>query len=235
MHILSQSKNSEIFTISYGSSEYPSRLLDLADPPKLLYVEGNPELLSLPMIAIVGSRNASPAGLKHAYFFARALSKEGLLVISGLARCIDGAAHWGAIDGIFNQPTIAVCGTGLNITYPKQHDCLAKKIGNCGLLLSELAPGIGPKPVNFPRRNRIIAALSLGVLVIEATARSGSLITARLACELGREVFALPGSIQSSLAKGCNLLIQQGAKLVREPEDVLEELHFSRKTRFNQV
>lgn len=232
MHMFSQSQHSKILTIARNNLEYPARLLDLADPPKLLYLEGNSALLNLPMIAIVGSRNASPEGLKQAYSFAQALTREGLLVISGLARGIDGAAHWGAIGGIRKQPTIAVCGTGLDITYPKQHGCLAKNISNYGLLLSELPPGAGPKPGNFPQRNRIIAALSLGVLVIEAAERSGSLITARLACELGREVFALPGTIQNPLAKGCNLLIQQGAKLVQEPRDVLEELYFSRKTQF---
>lgn len=230
MRILNQSQNSKIFTIARNASDYPSRLLDLNDPPKLLYLEGNAALLNLPMIAIVGSRNASPEGLKHAYSFAQSLTRAGLLVISGLARGIDGAAHWGAISGIYKNSTIAVCGTGLDIAYPKQHEYLAKNIGNYGLLLSELAPGVGPKPGNFPRRNRIIAALSLGVLVIEAAERSGSLITARLACELGREVFALPGTIQNPLSKGCNQLIQQGAKLVQEPEDVLEELHFSQKT-----
>lgn len=231
--MLNQSQCSNILTIARNDSEYPARLLDLADPPRLLYLEGDSRLLQLPMIAIVGSRNASLEGLKHAYSFAQALTREGLLVISGLARGIDGAAHWGAISGICKQPTIAVCGTGLDITYPKQHEYLAKNIGNCGLLLSELPLGIGPKPGNFPRRNRIIAALSLGVLVIEAAERSGSLITAKIACELGREVFALPGTIQNPLAKGCNLLIQQGAKLVQEPRDVLEELHFSQKPYLN--
>lgn len=235
MHILSQSQNSKILTIARNTSEYPARLLDLADPPGLLYIKGNPALLNLPMIAIVGSRNASLEGLKNAHSFAQALTKEGFLVISGLARGIDGAAHWGAIGGSGKQPTIAVCGTGLDITYPKQHDSLAKKISNCGLLVSELAPGIGPNPGNFPRRNRIIAAISQGVLVIEAAEKSGSLITARIACELGREVFALPGTIQNPLAKGCNHLIQQGAKLVQEPGDILEELHFSQKTRFKRL
>lgn len=233
MHTLSQSQHSKILTIARNDSGYPARLLDLADPPRLLYLEGDSRLLRLPMIAIVGSRNASLEGLKHAYFFAQELTRAGLIVISGLARGIDGAAHWGAIGGIYKQATIAVCGTGLDITYPKQHECLAKNIGNCGLLLSELPLGIGPKPGNFPKRNRIIAALSLGVLVIEAAERSGSLITAKIACELGREVFALPGTIQNPLAKGCNLLIQQGAKLVQEPRDVLEELHFSQKPYLN--
>ncbi|QWE10586.1 DNA-processing protein DprA [Polynucleobacter sp. es-EL-1] len=226
MHTSKQSQNSQIFTIGRNTSDYPSRLLDLADPPQLLYIVGNPALLNLPMLAIVGSRNASPEGLKHGHYFAQSLASEGLLVISGLARGIDGAAHYGAIGSNGNHPTIAVCGTGLDVVYPKEHHYLAKKIGNCGLLISELAPGTGPTPGNFPRRNRIIAALSLGVLVIEAAEKSGSLITARLACELGREVFALPGSIRNPLAKGCHQLIQQGAKLVQGPRDILEELHF---------
>lgn len=226
MHTCKQSQNSPIFTIGPNASDYPSRLLDLADPPRPLYIEGNPALLNLPMIAIVGSRNASPEGLKYAHYFAEALTREGLLIISGLARGIDGAAHLGAMGCNGKYPTIAVCGTGLDTVYPEEHQHLAKKIGNCGLLISELAPGIGPKPGNFPRRNRIIAALSLGVLVIEAAEKSGSLITARLACELGREVFALPGSIRSPVSKGCHQLIQQGAKLVQGPRDILEELHF---------
>ena len=226
MYMCKQSQNSPIFTIGRNNLDYPSRLLDLADPPRLLYIEGNPALLNRPMIAIVGSRNASPEGLKHAHYFAQALSREGLLVISGLARGVDGAAHCGAIGGNGNHPTLAVCGTGLDLVYPKEHHWLAGKISQHGLLVSELAPGTSPKPGNFPRRNRIIAAFSLGVLVIEAAEKSGSLITARLACELGREVFALPGSIRSPVSKGCHQLIQQGAKLVQGPRDILEELHF---------
>jgi DNA processing protein len=226
MQISKQSKPPPIFTITLNSSEYPGRLLDLADPPKLLYVVGNPALLKLPMIAIVGSRNASPEGLKHAYYYAQALSKLGLLVISGMARGIDGAAHWGALAHHGKGATVAACGTGLDVVYPKEHGHLAREVGLHGLLLSELAPSVGPRPENFPRRNRLIAALSLGVLVIEAAEKSGSLITARLACELGREVFALPGPTQNPLSIGCHRLIQQGAKLVQEPQDILEELRF---------
>lgn len=201
---------------------YPVRLLDLCDPPNSLYIYGDIQLLNLPMLAIVGSRAASPEGIKNAHYFGRALSEAGYLVISGLARGIDGAAHWGALGQ--DHPTLAVCGTGLDIVYPREHVGLARAIGRHGLLISELAPGLGPKAFHFPRRNRIIAALALGILVIEAAERSGSLITARLGCELGREIFAIPGSIHSPLSSGCHQLIQQGAKLIQSPQDILEEL-----------
>jgi DNA processing protein len=219
-------QNPKITSITQYDAKYPSRLRDLSDSPGTLYIYGDISLLNLPMIAIVGSRNASPEGLSNAYFFAQALSGLGLLVVSGLARGIDGAAHWGALGSNAKNPTLAVCGTGLDIVYPKQHGYLANKIAAQGLLISELAPGTGPRPRNFPRRNRLIAALSLGVLVVEAAERSGSLITAQLASELGREVFALPGTIHSPLSKGCHQLIQQGAKLVQNPQDVIEELLF---------
>ena len=176
------------------------------------------------MIAIVGSRIATREGLKNAIYFAQALSRAGFLIISGLARGVDGAAHQGALRLGSGYSTLAVCGTGLDIVYPPEHAGLAGLISQRGLLISELAPGIGPKASHFPRRNRLIAALSLGVLVIEAAERSGSLITARLAVELGREVFAVPGSIQNPLTKGCHQLIQQGAKLAQTPNDILEEL-----------
>ncbi|ABP35291.1 DNA-processing protein DprA [Polynucleobacter asymbioticus] len=210
--------------IQRGSKNYPLRLNDLADPPSCLYIYGNIHLLSAPMVAIVGSRKASMEGLKVSRLFARTLSKAGLLVVSGLARGIDGAAHTGAMSLGTDYQTAAVCGTGLDMAYPKEHAALANAIGNQGLLISEYPAGTGPKPYHFPRRNRIIAALSLGVVVIEAAERSGSLITARLAAELGREVFALPGPIYNPLFGGCHQLIQQGAKLARNPDDVLEEL-----------
>lgn len=213
-----------IVHLQRGDSLYPHRLLDLCDPPSSLYIDGNPEILNSPMVAIVGSRCASREGIANAAYFAQALSHAGLLVISGMARGVDGAAHWGALKSPVNPATLAVCGTGLDLTYPAEHEHLAQSIRQHGLLVSELAPGAGPKASHFPRRNRLIAALSLGVLVIEAAERSGSLITARLACELGREVFALPGSIHKPLAAGCNLLIQQGAKLTKSPQDVLDEL-----------
>ena len=218
--------------IHRDTPDYPARLLDLSDPPDSLYIYGDIALLKLPMIAIVGSRAASSEGMKNARYFAQALSAKGYLIISGLAKGVDGAAHLGALGPNQDAPTIAVCGTGLDIVYPREHLRLARAIAGAGLLVSELAPGLGPKPWHFPRRNRIIAALALGILVIEAAERSGSLITARLGCELGREIFAIPGSIHHPLSKGCHQLLQQGAKLVQSPEDILEELPKYQKTSF---
>jgi DNA processing protein len=229
------SKNSNIVQIQRNSPDYPARLLDLYDPPSSLYIYGDIRLLNIPTIAIVGSRIASPEGVKNAHYFAQALSAEGYLIISGLARGIDGAAHLGALGSNQDHPTIAVCGTGLDIVYPREHLGLAQAIGGVGLLVSELAPGSGPKAWHFPRRNRIIAALSIGILVIEAAERSGSLITARLGCELGREIFAIPGSIHNPLSRGCHQLLQQGAKLVQSPKDILEELPKWSKTEFKGV
>jgi DNA processing protein len=229
------SKNSNIVQIQRNSPDYPARLLDLYDPPSSLYIYGDIRLLNIPTIAIVGSRIASPEGVKNAHYFAQALSAEGYLIISGLARGIDGAAHLGALGSNQDHPTIAVCGTGLDIVYPREHLGLAQAIGGVGLLVSELAPGSGPKAWHFPRRNRIIAALSIGILVIEAAERSGSLITARLGCELGREIFAIPGSIHNPLYRGCHQLLQLGAKLVQSPKDILEELPIWSKTEFKGV
>ncbi|QWD94581.1 DNA-protecting protein DprA [Polynucleobacter sp. MG-Unter2-18] len=229
------SKNSNIVQIQRNSPDYPARLLDLYDPPSSLYIYGDIRLLNIPTIAIVGSRIASPEGVKNAHYFAQALSAEGYLIISGLARGIDGAAHLGALGSNQDHPTIAVCGTGLDIVYPREHLGLAQAIGGVGLLVSELVPGSGPKAWHFPRRNRIIAALSLGILVIEAAERSGSLITARLGCELGREIFAIPGSIHNPLSRGCHQLLRQGAKLVQSPKDILEELPKWSKTEFKGV
>jgi DNA processing protein len=178
------------------------------------------------MIAVVGARMASSGGLRHAAIFAQALSKAGALVVSGLAKGIDGAAHQAALDLGKSYFTLAVCGTGLDQTYPKEHIALAQKIAHQGLIVSELPLGSGPKPYHFPRRNRLIAALAMGVVVIEAAEKSGSLITARIAADLGREVFALPGPISSPISSGCHKLIQQGAKLVCSPKEVLEDLIF---------
>jgi DNA processing protein len=227
-----RTKKPNIIQIHRNDPDYPVRLLDLSDPPNSLYIYGDIRLLNLPMIAIVGSRAASPEGVRNAYYFAQALSEQGYLVISGLARGVDGAAHRGARRSNGGYSTIAVCGSGLDIVYPQEHLGLAQAIAQGGLLVSELAPGLGPKAWHFPRRNRIIAALSLGILVIEAAERSGSLITARLGCELGREIFAIPGSIHSPLSKGCHQLLQQGAKLVQSPQDILEELPKWSKTPF---
>jgi DNA processing protein len=215
-----------ITKIKRGDTNYPVRLEDLFDPPDFLYIYGDKKALQQPMIAIVGSRRASTQGMQNAALFAQSLARSGMLVLSGLARGIDGAAHKATLGLGENHLTAAVCGTGIDQVYPKEHFDLAQAIGRQGLLISELPLGAGPKPFHFPRRNRIIAALSLGVLVIEAAERSGSLITARIAAELGREVFALPGTIHDPLFGGCHQLIQQGAKLVRSPEDVLEELIF---------
>jgi DNA processing protein len=228
-------KNPNIIQIHRNAPNYPARLLDLSDPPDSLYIYGDIRLLDLPMIAIVGSRAASPEGIRNAYYFAQVLSAEGFLVISGLAKGVDGAAHRGALGQNQGHRTIAVCGSGLDIVYPREHLGLAQAIALSGLLVSELAPGLGPKAWHFPRRNRIIAALSLGILVIEAAERSGSLITARLGCELGREIFAIPGSIHNPLSKGCHQLLQQGAKLVQSPQDILEELPKWSKASFKDI
>lgn len=201
---------------------YPPQLAQIADPPLALLIEGNAGLLSAPQIAIVGSRNASAPGRETAFEMAVALSGCGLLVTSGLAEGVDGAAHRGALAG--SHPTLAVLGTGPDRVYPRQHGALAAEIRQRGALISEQPVGTPPRSFNFPRRNRIISGLSLGVLVVEAGPQSGSLITARLAAEQGREVFAIPGGIHNPLARGCHALIREGAKLVETVSDILEEL-----------
>ena len=215
-------------TLFRKDKNYPPRLNDLFDPPNPLYISGNLALLKMPMIAIVGSRQASAHGLRNAALYANQLARSGAVIISGLARGIDGAAHQATLSMPEKHFTAAVCGTGLDTVYPKEHLGLASKISKQGLLISELGSGIGPKPFHFPRRNRIIAALALGVVVIEAAENSGSLITARIAADLGREVFALPGPSHDPGYAGCHQLIQQGAKLVCKPNEVLEELVFHR-------
>ncbi len=202
---------------------YPPMLLQAADPPLLLFAQGRLDLLARPAVAVVGSRHPSPQGRDNAYAFAKALSQVGVTVVSGLALGVDGAAHEGALDGGLGG-TIAVVGTGLDRVYPKAHQALAHRLAEQGLLLSEFALGTPPLTTNFPKRNRIVAALSRGTLVVEAAVQSGSLITARLAAEMGREVLAIPGSIHSPHARGCHALIKQGAKLVETAQDVLEEL-----------
>jgi len=208
--------------LALGDSDYPAQLLATADPPLLLYLQGRRELLGEPCMAIVGSRKPTAQGLDHAGAFARDLSRSGYCIVSGLALGVDGAAHLAALAE--NGLTVAVLGTGLDQIYPRRHLGLARDITRHGLLISEYALGTPPLAPNFPRRNRIIAGLSLGTLVVEAALRSGSLITARLASEAGREVFAIPGSIHSAQSQGCHLLIQQGAKLVQSLADVLDEL-----------
>ncbi len=208
--------------LTLADEAYPAALLEIADPPNVLYLRGNPELLQQPGLAIVGSRNATPQGLQTAHGFARTLAGQGLTIISGLALGIDAAAHQGALAA--NGNTIAVIGTGADRIYPARNKELALQIAEQGLIVSEFPLGTPVLAANFPRRNRIISGLSRGVLVVEAAPESGSLITARLAGEQGREVFAIPGSIHSPLARGCHKLIRQGAKLVETADDILEEL-----------
>jgi len=205
-----------------GDPDYPSALLETADPPLLLFAHGRLELLGRPAVALVGSRNASPQGEDNARAFAAHLSRAGYTVVSGLALGIDGAAHEGALGG--QGSTIAVVGTGLDRIYPGRHRALAHRIAEEGLLLSEFILGTPPLGENFPQRNRIIAGLAAGTLVVEAAVHSGSLITARLAAEAGREVFAIPGSIHAPQSRGCHALIKQGAKLVESADDVIDEL-----------
>ncbi|MEW5769165.1 MAG: DNA-processing protein DprA [Pseudomonadota bacterium] len=201
---------------------YPPQLLDLPDAPAWLYVKGDPDWLARPMLAIVGSRHATPQGLRDAAAFAQALSEAGLTIVSGLALGIDAAAHEGGLAGLGSS--VAVVGTGLDRVYPARNRALAHRLAAQGAIVSEFPLGTPPKTGHFPRRNRLISGLGVGVLVIEAALESGSLITARLAAEQGRDVFALPGSIHSPLAKGCHRLIKQGAKLVESAADILEEL-----------
>ncbi|HTJ97744.1 MAG TPA: DNA-processing protein DprA [Rhodocyclaceae bacterium] len=208
--------------ITLADPAYPPALLETTDPPILLYAKGNIELLQNPMLAVVGSRNATRQGELDAESFSKHLAAAGLTIVSGMALGIDAAAHRGGLQ--HPASTIAVIGTGIDRIYPARNDKLAHEIADKGLIISEFALGMGPLSNNFPRRNRIIAGLGRGCLVVEAAERSGSLITARLAAEIGRDVFAIPGSIHSSLAHGCHKLIRQGAKLVETAHDVLEEL-----------
>ena len=208
--------------VTLADADYPRALLDMPDPPPLLYLKGRRALLASRAIAIVGSRNATAQGIANAESFAAALSRAGLCIVSGQALGIDTAAHLGGLAGAGS--TIAVIGTGADIVYPARNRDLAHRIAAQGLIVSEFPLGTAANAANFPRRNRIISGLSQGVLVIEAALKSGSLITARLAGEQGRDVFALPGSIHSPLAKGCHQLIKQGAKLVDSVEDILDEL-----------
>ncbi len=208
--------------VTLADPDYPQALLNISDPPLLLYVKGRRELLNRPALAVVGSRNASVQGLKNAEAFAHAASTAGLCIVSGMAHGIDAAAHRGGLHGIGSS--IAVIGTGLDKVYPAANRELAHQLAGEGALISEFPLGTPPLAANFPRRNRIISGLSLGCLVVEAGLQSGSLITARMALEQGREIFAIPGSIHSPQAKGCHYLIKQGAKLVECAQDILEEL-----------
>lgn len=209
--------------ITLADAEYPRTLLEIPDPPVVLYVKGDPALLQSPGLAVVGARSATPGGCANAEAFAEALAGAGLTIISGLALGIDAAAHHGALQAPDGR-TVAVIGTGADRVYPARHQKLAHQIVTHGAIVSEFPLGTPALPHNFPRRNRLIAGLARGVLVVEAAVGSGSLITARLATECGREVFAIPGSIHSPLARGCHRLIRDGAKLVETASDVLEEL-----------
>ncbi|MDQ6647114.1 MAG: DNA-processing protein DprA [Pseudomonadota bacterium] len=202
--------------------DFPPQLEHIPQPPVALFVVGDASLLLHPQVAIIGARHASAAGLAHARAFARALTQAGFAITSGMADGIDGAAHAAALDDA--APTLAVMGTGPDRVYPRKHHALARRIAERGVLISEFPPGTAARADHFPRRNRIISGLSLGTLVIEAGLRSGSLITARLAAEQGREVFALPGSIHNPLARGCHRLIRDGARLVETAGEIIETL-----------
>jgi len=218
---LASDPNKAVLTL--GDPDYPPALLQTDDPPLMLYIHGQAAALRhANAIAMVGSRNPTPQGAENARAFARALSDAGVCVVSGLALGIDGAAHEGALAG--RTATVAVVATGLDRVYPKQHHALARRIAEQGALVSEYPIGTGPLAGHFPQRNRIIAGLSRATLVVEAALASGSLITAEQALQMGRDVFAIPGSIHSPQSKGCHAMIRQGAKLVESVEHVLEEL-----------
>ncbi|MEO8305127.1 MAG: DNA-processing protein DprA [Betaproteobacteria bacterium] len=208
--------------VALDDPDYPQALLEIGDPPPVLYAQGRRDLLAMPAFAIVGSRNATPQGCEDAQAFAAALSAAGLTIVSGLALGIDAAAHRGGLRHA--GKSIAVIGTGPDRIYPARNHELAHELAHEGLILSEFSPGTPPLKQNFPRRNRLVSGLARGVLVVEATLSSGSLITARLAGEQGREVFALPGSIHSPFSKGGHRLIRDGAKLVETAQDILDEL-----------
>jgi DNA processing protein len=216
------SDNNHLLTLA--DEDYPRALLEISDPPPILYLKGNRALVNAAGIAVVGSRNATPVGIQNAEAFSRALSQAGLTIISGMALGIDAAAHRGGLDG--GASSIAVVGTGLDLIYPARNKALALELAENGLIISEFSLGMPALAKNFPRRNRIISGLSRGVLVVEAALASGSLITARQAGEQGREVFAIPGTIHSPFSKGCHQLIKQGAKLVDDANDILIELRW---------
>jgi DNA processing protein len=223
--VLAQSDREQVQLLTLDMPDYPPLLMEIIDPPAILYVKGRVELLHLPQIAIVGSRNASLGANSNAFNLARALCDAGFVVTSGFALGIDKSAHEGALAAkVSKGQTVAVMGTGIDRCYPARNQALLSAIVENAVALSELPFGTGPLRHNFPSRNRIISGLSLGVLVIEAGLQSGSLITARMAMEQGREVFAIPGSIHHPLAKGCHQLIRQGAKLTETVDDILEEL-----------
>ena len=240
LHWVSQSNR---HIITYHDSRYPALLKEIPSPPPLLFVQGNADLLSFPQLAIVGSRHATRPGLQNTRMFTADLVKRGYTITSGLALGVDAQAHQACLTA--EGQTIAVVGSGLDVYYPKQNQALARQIGEQGALVSEFPIGTQPIAQNFPRRNRIICGLSLGTLVVEATERSGSLITARLAADQGREVFAIPGSIHNAQSRGCHLLIKQGATLVQSSDDIIEHLsgmtlymkdaHFKKKAQITEA
>lgn len=219
---LSWLEDSNNHIVTLADADYPQALLNISDPPLLLYVKGRLDLLNRPALAVVGSRNATPPGLGNAEAFSRALSEAGFCVVSGLAHGVDAAAHRGALHGAGSS--IAVVGTGLDRIYPAANRELAHALAATGALVSEFPLGMPPLASNFPRRNRIISGLCIGTLVVEASLQSGSLITARMALEQNRDVYAIPGSIHAPQSKGCHRLIKQGAKLVESAQDILDEL-----------
>ncbi len=214
--------HSENWVLTLADSQYPKKLLDIPDPPLVLYVKGRLDLLSQETIAIVGSRNATTQGFRDAQAFAKALGNAGLTSVSGLALGTDTAVHLGSLAT--SAKTIAVIGTGADIVYPARNHALAHRIAEEGCMISEFPLGTGPISSNFPQRNRLISGLADGILVVEASITSGALITAKMALEQGRDVFAIPGSIHSPLSRGCHALIRQGAKLVETVDDILSEL-----------
>jgi DNA processing protein len=218
-------ESADHYILTLADPRYPQALLTIADPPLLLYVHGAPDSLAGPALAVVGARSATAGGMENARAFARHLAGHGWRIVSGLAQGIDAAAHEGALDaGPQGGGTVAAMGTGIDRIYPPRNAALAQRIAAHGALVSELPLGSPALPSHFPRRNRLVAGLARGVLVVEAARQSGSLITARLAAENGREVFAIPGSIHSPLSRGCHALIRQGAKLVETARDITDEL-----------
>jgi DNA processing protein len=208
--------------VAYGENDYPDLLTQIPGPPLLLYINGNPDVLHLPSLAIIGSRNPTQGGVRNAIDFSRHLARRGFAIVSGLAQGIDSAAHRGALEA--DGRTVALLGHGIDRVYPAANRELAHAIAADGALVTEYPLGARPERWHFPERNRLISGCSLGTLVIEAARRSGSLITARLAADQGREVFALPGSIHNPLARGCHALIRQGAKLAETADDIITEL-----------
>jgi DNA processing protein len=227
-HALDWAAAPDHFIVTLADAAYPRALLEIPDPPSLLYAAGRLELLQRPSLAIVGSRNATAQGESNAETFAKAFSEAGLTIVSGLAMGIDAAAHRGGLAG--PGSTVAVLGTGIDVVYPRRNAQLAAQIAERGLLVSEFSLGTAPAAHNFPKRNRLISGLARGCLVVEAASASGSLITARTAADQGREVFAIPGSIHSPLSRGCHALIKSGAKLVESAQDVLDELSGFRRS-----